>query len=236
MEAPPIPSDEPQDGSQARLIVTDSLQIEPLASGTIYKCAIGVHVDDLLARNVVQITPHFVDLTGASSPATICTQIANNMSAYMRAPSVAGYVKLYIEDFSPGQPHPPVASATWGNVGGFLPAKGPGEIGLCLSYYASQNTKRWRGRLYLQYGWLAQHQVTPPGNPGVRPVASDLVAAMDFATVVLKPSNANGWRWCVASTVDKTYRQVLNYWCNDEWDIIRSRGLRETTRQTATFP
>ena len=63
-----------------------------------------------------------------------------------------------------------------------------------------------------------------------------MATAASFATVVLKPSRLNGNNWCVASTVDKVPRDATNYWVDDEWDIIRSRGYRGTTRELGTIP
>ena len=39
--------------------------------------------------------------------------------------------------------------------------------------------------------------------------------------------------WQVYSPTDGVGRTVKSYWCDDEWDTMRSRGLRSTMRQTA---
>lgn len=222
--------------SQPAVHLWDDAEVEPRSAGTIYKAAISVYVSDVLARDVMQVTPHFVDTNGQQAPAGLATALATNMATYMRT-TISGYVRIYLEDFNKAAPHPPLATASFGTTGQFLPANGPREIALCLSYYALQNTKRYRGRLYIPRAWTSQHPATPPGLPAERPTASEMQYAMDFATVVLKPGiQPAGMSWCVASHVDKVYRLVTQYWCDDEWDIQRRRGLRGVTRNTATFP
>jgi hypothetical protein len=107
-------------------------------------------------------------------------------------------------------------------------------VALCLSYYAGQNTKRYRGRLYIPHAWLRKAGGIPPDPPLARPVASQMSIALGFATIVLKPTALNGIDWHVASTVDKVSRKVTDFWVDDEWDIQRKRGYRGTTRQTGT--
>jgi hypothetical protein len=180
-------------------------------------------------------TPHFYDNTGSTSPATVAATLATAMVTYLGSP-YQGYVKIYVEDYNPAGPHIPLANASFGNAGNFAIANGPRELALVLSYFSGQNTKRWRGRLYIPLAWFFAHMVAKPNSVAERPTPGELVAVMDFATVVLHSCYAQGWQWCVASQVDKTRRLTTDYWCNDEWDVIRSRGLRETTRQTAKFP
>lgn len=208
--------------------------VEPLAVGTIYKVAIGVQTDNNLARDNMWVTPHFRDTAGTQSPADLCTQIANNFSSWFGAP-VRGQVKVYLEDFNPGQPHNPLATADFGTVGTFATSSGPREIALCLSYYAGQNTKRYRGRLYIPHAWIRVAGGGASAAPAPRPTAQNIATALSFGPTVLKPSALNGNAWCVASTVDKVPRTVTQCWVDDEWDIQRKRGYRGTTRQTAAI-
>jgi hypothetical protein len=184
----------------------------------------------------MQTTPHFVDTNGQMAPAGLATALASNMITYLKAP-FQGSAKVYLEDFNPAAPHPPLAQADFGNAGNFLPGNGPRELALVLSYYSLQNTKRFRGRLYIPRPWSYIHASSPPTSVGQRPTAGEMTATMNFASVVLGPGiQPAGMRWCVASTVDKVYRLTTDYWVDDEWDIQRSRGLRGSTRQTAVFP
>jgi hypothetical protein len=147
---------------------------------------------------------------------------------------VSGGVKIYLEDFNPGAPHPPLASATFGNAGTMMGSVGPREVCLALSYYATFNQKRYRGRLFIPHAWISQNQSTPVGPPGVRPTAGAMTGASNFYSQVIASVDASDVMWVVASHVDKTARIASQWWVNDEWDIQRRRGLRETSRTTGT--
>jgi len=217
-----------------RLRESDDLEVEPRAPGTLYKVAIGVQVDNNLARDQMWVTPHFHDTAGTQSPAQLATQLANNLISWLGTPA-RSQVKVYLEDFNPGVPHNPLAVADAGTVGNTLSSSGPREIALCLSYYAGQNTKRYRGRLYIPHAWIRVAGGGSSAAPGPRPTAQMMATAAAFASV-LTPARANGNNWCVASTVDKIGRDVTNAWVDDEWDIQRKRGYRGTTRTLVTVP
>jgi hypothetical protein len=214
----------------------EGAELEPRAAGTIYKVAIGVEVSTTLARDVMQVTPHFRDVNGQQAPAGLATALATNMTTYLKG-TTRGSVKVYLEDFNPSAPHQPLATATFGTAGAFLGNNAPRQLALCLSYYSLQNTKRYRGRLYIPRSWIWQNLTTPPTTVGERPTGGEMTSAMAFVTSVLKPGvQPAGNSWCVASHVDKVSRVTTDYWVDDNWDIIRSRGFRGATRQTGIFP
>jgi len=232
------PSEAPEqerDTSQNVHVWPQEDQVGPLAAGTIYKVSIGMQVDNNLPRDNMYVMPHIEDMNGASAPSALATQIASNMTSYLGGP-YRGQIKVYLEDFNPGATHNPLSTADFGTVGTILGSGTPREIALCLSYYATQNTKRYRGRLYIPHAWLR----APAGGPGTaadaRPTATHIAKALSFAPTVLAPVSTLGMRWSVASTVDKVARKVTNYWVDDEWDVQRRRGYRGTTRQTGTMP
>jgi hypothetical protein len=221
LEAPPEPA----------VYASEEGQATPLAAGTLYKATVWTYVDTLLAKDVMQVTPHFQDNAGTLSAAQIATQLATACGTYFRT-AVSGGVKLYHEDFNPAAPHPPLAVATFGTAGNFMGSVGPREVALALSYYSTYNQKRYRGRLFIPHAWLSQNQSTPIGAPGVRPTPGAQTGASNFYTQVINAVRASGVQWVVASTVDKAARTVSQWWVNDEWDIQRRRGLRETGRTT----
>src|SRR3954470_1087602 len=80
----------------------------PAAAGTVYKCTIWSYLDSVTAKDVVQVTPHFRDDSGTLSAAQIATQ-RGTACATSFGPAVAGGVKLYLEDYTPAAPPPPLA-------------------------------------------------------------------------------------------------------------------------------
>lgn len=235
MVAPTQAPEEAEDSSQIRLRVLEGPEVGPLAAGSLYKVAIGVYTDTTLPRDVMQVTPHFRDQSGASTPAAVATQIAGSMTSYLGGP-FSGFVKVYLEDFNPSAPHNPLAHVDFGTAANAIASSGPREIALCCSYYASQNTKRYRGRLYIPHAWIRVAGGGATTAPVARPTSPQIAQALGFGTGVCKPAASLGWQWCVASTVDKVGRVVTNYWVDDEWDVIRSRGFKGSTRQLATIP
>lgn len=53
---------------------------------------------------------------------------------------------------------------------------------------------------------------------------------------VFKTNMPQGHNWVIFSPTRNAMDGVSNYWVDDEWDIVRSRGLRGVTRQLGTVP
>jgi hypothetical protein len=126
------------------------------------------------------------------------------------------------------KPNYPLAQ-TKTNIGSFPTPGAPGELALCLSFYADQNQPRRRGRLYVPV-WAA-------GAAG-----SDMqsVASAGLMTKVgaLAPIFANlggaNVDWGVWSRVDNAFHKATNYWVDNAWDVQRSRGFPPTARNNLT--
>lgn len=109
---------------------------------------------------------------------------------------------------------------------GFAPGSTvPREVALCLSFYADRNQPRRRGRLFLPLAG------TGDDTARARPLDSQMNRVLAVATML---SNLGGADvdWSVYSQVDHAARKVTNAWVDDEWDTVRSRGLRATKRMT----
>lgn len=118
-------------------------------------------------------------------------------------------------------PNFPVASVTKGT--GLAPASAvPREVALCLSFYSGRNLPRRRGRIYLP---MAGHS----SAVGLRPAAGVRTAALDLGTAI---ANVGGVDvdWSVYSQRDGAPFAISHMWVDDEWDTVRSRGLKATTR------
>jgi hypothetical protein len=105
----------------------------------------------------------------------------------------------------------------------------PREIAICLSFYAGSNRPRNRGRIYLPCYLLSGVTIDQ------RPSATVQQVALAFATVSNSSFPDVGGvdvQWVVWSPTDDAAKPITNGWVDDEWDTVRSRGLRPTTRQT----
>jgi hypothetical protein len=125
-------------------------------------------------------------------------------------------------------PRPVVGRATrnFGGVG----EGGPPEVALCLSYYAVRNLKRLRGRIYVG-PFLAT--TISERIPNASLLGRVLGFGQDLASIgesALVPDS----EWVIYSPTDNVARNITNIWVDNEWDTQRRRGVKASTRQTAT--
>jgi hypothetical protein len=121
-----------------------------------------------------------------------------------------------------------------GLPGAVVPIHAPGEVALCLSYFSTYNAKRFRGRNYIPYSWIWAAEGSNQTVIQQRPSAAEMQHAMDLWNLVYKPVDHNtNWDWVLKSRVDKAFKPITDVWVDNEWDTIRSRGLRGDTRITA---
>lgn len=183
-----------------------------------------ISVDTVLPRDVLMINPHFDDHGVTTDPAGLCNDLAEAISQWT-VPGGAYQVKCTAYDANGTPPVFPAGESTfWPGVSGG--AQEPRELALCLSYYSGQNRPRYRGRLYVPVCLLGV-------STGGRPNTAALTKVMTLGPI-LTGLGGPDVDWVVYSQVDSSARPVSDYYCDDEWDVVRSRGLRPTTRQTAT--
>lgn len=188
----------------------------------IWKLQCSFWQDSVFARDAMIITPHFNDGGVGSDPGGLCTDLAAALDTWTPNPQQIT-VKAY--DAEGTAPVEPAGEATL-NVGSSPASVCPREVSLCLSFFAESNVPRKRGRLYIPVPVLSI-------TPGVRPTSGhrDSVGAL---AAIFSDLGGVDVDWCVWSRADQVARPVTNWWVDDEWDTIRSRGLRATTRTVGT--
>lgn len=188
----------------------------------IARVQIGFYFDTSLPRDVVTMTPHF----NTDAPQALCDQLKTNIIASVTGGNLNWFtIKAYDARLKP--PSYPVATAQ--NVVVAPGTSHPREVALCLSYYSTYNRPSYRGRLYIP-GMLV------PGAQGLRPTTVQQQSVLDFAKNVLTKSLPQGTNWVVYSKIHDEAYGVSDYWCDDEWDTVRSRGMKATSRLTAKVP
>lgn len=189
----------------------------------IYRAQIGFVMDSVLPRDIILITPHY---TG-SDPQALADGLSTNLQANVNVGAAQKFtVNVYNAQGPP--PHHPLGTATHGATTGST--AGPREVALCLSYYATKNQPRLRGRLYLPNGLISGASTIV-----ARPTTAQRSAAMSFGPTLFKTLPA-GVAPVVYSKKNDSSAPITDYWVDDEWDIVRSRGNRATTRSTGTVP
>lgn len=175
-------------------------------------------------RDKMMINPHF-DSAGVpeagSTPDELCEDLATALVSW----GDAGQVEVKAYDAQGTPPVIPAGSAIR-QEGVIRTVTVPREVALCLSYYSEQNQPRRRGRLYLPAGVFA-------GTVALKPTLAQQQKVGALAQIFADLGGLDV-DWCVYSRVDDDARPVSNWWVDNEWDTIRSRGLRADNRHTGT--
>jgi hypothetical protein len=179
-------------------------------------------MDTTFPRDRMVITPHFDDGSAITGPQGLCDDLAAALDGWTSGTQEI-QVKAYDVEGTP--PVFPAAEAIV-NPGAAPASNVPREVAVCLSFYAERNLPRQRGRLYIPLA------VTGLGA-GVEP---DSLIRQKVADLVPIFANLGGTDvdWCVWSPTTQTMRSVTNWWVDNEWDTVRSRGLRASERLEGT--
>lgn len=185
-----------------------------------YRVQVGFQLDSALPRDLVTMNPHY----SGDNPQALADAIKANLIANSAVAMLVPFT-LKVYDALKAPPSYPLYSTS--NGAGFTPSNRPREVSLCLSYYALWNRPTFRGRLYIPAYFL-------PSSMDVRPTGAQMAAAIAWKTTFGKNLPANH-TWGVFSRKTGQLSAISHVWCDDEWDTIRSRGMRGTTRVTETL-
>lgn len=193
----------------------------------IYRAQIGWQMDSLMPRDVVTINPHFEKTTALIGGVGLDAEdFAGDLAqAILDWASIGGEVRVKLYDAQGTAPVFPVANMAV-QAGVSTGYSIPPELAVCLSYYSGTNTPRRRGRLYIPAQIIG-------ASMQKRPDATARNKVLSLGTVLANAGGAD-IDWVVYSRVDDDARPVTDAWVDDEWDVVRSRGLRATTRVAGT--
>jgi hypothetical protein len=197
-----------------------------------YKFQVSMPVTDTLPRNRMTNVVHLEHVSGGlldTDLEDMCADIVQMYSTHYGDASREVQCKAYDTDAVPNYPRADVVINS-GNPWGI---NYPREIALCLSFAGDQKgNRRQRGRIYLCPFIVS----TATGQPTLRPTAAHLDWALKFYTEANNSFPDLGgvdWKFGVWSSVAKDFTQATQAWVNDDWDVQRKRGLRESTRVQA---
>jgi hypothetical protein len=201
---------------------------------TRFRASIGWAVDSLLPRDQVTINPcfsHGFDPLSINTTdwQTLADDLKTGIQGLFPSPSRQITVKLYeIKAPVSGQPNRPKATSVYG-AGVFTPSAIPGELALCLSYYGGDAGPSKRGRLYVPYTVINN----TTASLGARPNSADRTKVGTLVGLFAGLGGANV-DWGVWSPTRNAFTKADHWYVDDEWDTVRSRGLRPTTRTAGT--
>lgn len=196
-----------------------------------YAFQVSMPVTDMLPRNRISNTLHFEHSLGALLDTDLSAMAGSLVSLYQTRYGDATkevLCKVYDVDAVPNYPRATVitdAGVPWITAS-------PREIALVLSFAGSNRGNRSeRGRIYLAPGM------------GVSPAAGQLRPSLALQTWAIEwysKSNESfpdlggiDWKFGIWSRRNKKFTQAQQAWVNDDWDVQRRRGLRETSRLTS---
>lgn len=190
----------------------------------VWRLQTAISADSLLPRDVFTINPVFNDHGLTTDPQNLCQQLADGLSAWM-APVNSRQIVVKAYDAQGTRPVFPQGRVTK-NPNLSPGSQAPRELAVCLSFYSGQNIPRRRGRLYIPVELLS-------GSVGARPSDFHIGKVAALAPILAGIGGADV-DWCVYSEADGTARTVDHWWVDDEFDAMRSRGLRSTKRTAGT--
>lgn len=138
-------------------------------------------------------------------------------------PQEVDTVRVTGYDMADAKPRVPKATHTAAIAG--IAQGGPREVACCLSYFAGVNRPRTRGRMYM--GPWQQSDCGQRPDSGVR-------GRLETVAEGISGLGGIDTQWVQYSPTTNTFHDVSDFWIDDEWDTVRSRGLRATTRLTGT--
>ncbi len=171
-------------------------------------------------------TVHFDDFNvpGAESNWQLFADDVRDKFRFRNGQPAGWTVETRVYDMADAKPRPvkafgaPMATTGTG-------AAGPREVALCLSYFSERNLPRFRGRLYIgpyRADFMGERPTTVMRD-GLVTLAGQL-AAIGGVDV----------DWGLWSPTRNAFSKITAGWVDDEWDTIRKRGRKPTTRTTFT--
>jgi len=179
--------------------------------------------DTAFPRDAMTLNPHY---GGVDNPQALADQLKTKLIAIPKISTTCPFtVKIY--DAAKQPPSYPLATAT--QSGSPLISSAPREIALCLSYYGSRNIPRERGRLFIPLSLMT-------GAPGKFPTTTQMDEVLVTWGNALVKQITTGTPIILSRVAGLGEVLIEHMWVDDEWDTVRSRGLKASNRRTATVP
>lgn len=174
----------------------------------------------------ITITPHFKDVNVPFTQTDIqnlTNDLATALDVWTGLKSQLT-VKAYDAQHLP--PNYPLATSI--KRSGTVPAATVNrDVAVCLSYYATNNRPRSRGRLYIPVSVMA---VSPSGAF----VPNSTQTTVSNLVPIFTGLGGIDVDWVVFSRRDNTSRPITNWFIDNSWDTQRRRGTKPTGRMVGT--
>jgi hypothetical protein len=191
----------------------------------LYKVQVAVAADSVLARDKTVNTFHLNQEGGIFTSTDgdgLASDVADLWGEWYTGTRET-IVNIY--DARGTAPNFPIGHAEK-NVGQAPASTSPREVALCVSFRGERNLPHSRNRMFLGMATAGR------GASGAHVPQATMIEAVQFASKIADLGGLD-MDWQVYSPTTDAAENVQLVWCDDEWDTMRSRGLRSTTRITA---
>jgi hypothetical protein len=188
----------------------------------VWRLQVSWQKDTTAPRDRMLITPHFNDIGATTDPQNLCNDLLAGLNTIT---PTTGELRVKAYDAQGSVPVYPQGDAIV-NTGATQATAVPRELAICLSFYGERNVPRQRGRLYIPAWFLG---ITTPALRPPQPITkmTDLV---NLFTGLGGPDVD----WCVYSRRLDNPFSITDWWYDNEWDVIRARGMVGTARVKGT--
>lgn len=181
-------------------------------------------LDTLLPRDVLMINPVFRVEGPLFDGDALCEDLCAALDQW---DNDTHQIEISAYDVEGTQPVFPNGHAII-NEGAVTAATCPREVAICLSFYSGRPLPSTRGRLYIPF------TVVSGSAPGaVRPSTAWMQRVLDLSQI-FQDLGGPEVDWGIWSRKNSEFNPVTNTFVDDEWDTVRSRGLRPSTRLSGT--
>lgn len=180
-----------------------------------FRAQISFQYDTAFPRDAISINPHY----NGDNAQALADVLKTNLLAVPKIGATTPF-KVRVYDAEKAPPSYPLGQAE--NVASPKLTSSPREVALCLSYYATWNRPGFRGRVFIPSFWIS-------GSLGLRPTNAQQLEVVAMKNI-FKSGLPSGTIWEVWSPTLKQGSGISHVWCDDEWDTMRSRGMKSTSR------
>jgi hypothetical protein len=198
-----------------------------------YRALVSTYKSSELPKDWVTNSVYFDDHGVGTDATQLATDIATLFGTYRSLPLGWDRVNCRLYDMAEPAPRQIQGQFTY-TATPVATASGPREVALCLSFYGDANLPSHRGRIYIgPWGYTSlTERPTSPQLTSMTALQVGLrgIGGVDVDWCVFSPKLSAGQGWTPTGGGEPDFEPISGGWVDDEWDTVRSRGLRLVAR------
>jgi hypothetical protein len=194
----------------------------------VYKFTIAMAVDSMLPRDYMTNTIHMEHVGGIALDTDldgVCDDLVDLYQYQIGGTPHEVRCKAYDMSAPPNYPLANVVKSAGTPYTSSLPR----EIAICLSFARNKSNPRERGRIYIPACFGAVAGLGIAQRPGST-ARTNVLKYYSEANHSFPDIGGIDWKFGVWSPTNNAFYQTTQAWVDDEYDTVRSRGLRPEAR------